>query len=175
MSTQAPGKDAGDRRARQQRRLFDQASAGARARLGFHDRDVLAEYVRPDEAVLAFHAAAQGSKNDPNIINITSIGIRRGAPTASIYGAAKGAVDAFTRAIAELAPAIRVNAVSPGVIITPFHDKVSTPQLFENWKNATPLKRNGEPRDVARAIQFLMDCSFLCGETVDVNGGQYMR
>jgi len=118
----------------------------------------------------------KASKQDPNIINITTIGIRRGAPTASIYGAAKGALDGFTRAIAvELAPDIRVNAVSPGVIVTPFHDKISTPQHFENWKNATPLKRNGDPVDIAKAIKFVAECDFLCGETVDVNGGQYMR
>jgi 3-oxoacyl-[acyl-carrier protein] reductase len=116
------------------------------------------------------------SKSDPNIVNLTTVGIRRGAPTASIYGASKGALDAFTRAIAvELAPAIRVNAVSPGVVVTPFHDKISTPQHFENWKNATPLKRNGAPLDIAKAIQFVVNCDFLCGETIDVNGGQYMR
>ena len=114
--------------------------------------------------------------DNPNIINTTTIGIRRGSPTASIYGASKGAVDAFTRSIAvELAPKIRVNAVSPGVIETPFHDKISTPEHFENWKNATPLKRNGKAIDIAKAVKFILENDFLCGETIDINGGQYMR
>ena len=113
---------------------------------------------------------------DPNIINVTTVGIRRGAPTASIYGASKGAVDVFTRSIAvELAPKIRVNAVSPGVVETPFHDNVSTQQHFENWRNSTPLKRNGQPIDIAKAIKFILENDFLCGETIDINGGQYMR
>lgn len=113
---------------------------------------------------------------DPNIINVTTVGIRRGAPTASIYGASKGAVDVFTRSIAvELAPKIRVNAVSPGVVETPFHDNVSTQQHFENWRNSTPLKRNGRAIDIAKAINFVLENDFLCGETIDINGGQYMR
>ena len=99
---------------------------------------------------------------DPCIINITTIGIRRGAPTASIYGAGKGAVDAFTRSIAvELAPKIRVNAVAPGVIETPFHDKVSTQQHFENWRDATPLKRNGQAIHIAKAVEFIIKNDFL--------------
>ena len=65
--------------------------------------------------------------SDPCIVNVTSVAIRHGAPTATFYGAAKAALDSFTRGIAkELAPTIRVNSVAPGVIITPFHDKVST-------------------------------------------------
>ena len=52
--------------------------------------------------------------SDPNIINVTSVAMRHGAPTATIYGASKGALDSFTRGIAkELAPDIRVNAVAP--------------------------------------------------------------
>ena len=62
---------------------------------------------------------------DPNIINVSSVAMRTGAPSAIIYGACKGAVDSFTRGLAnELAPGIRVNAVAPGVIDTPFHEKV---------------------------------------------------
>lgn len=113
---------------------------------------------------------------NPCIINTTTVGIRRGAPTASVYGASKGAIDAFTRAIAsELAPKIRVNAVSPGVIRTAFHDKISTPEHFETWRNNTPLKRNGEAIHIAKAVKFIIDNDFLCGETIDVNGGEYMR
>ena len=113
---------------------------------------------------------------DPCIINVTSIAARHGAPTATIYGAAKGAIDSFTRgAAAELAPKIRVNAVAPGVIDTPFHERYSTPQRMEGFRENTPLKRNGKPIHVARAIQFLIDNDYITGETIDINGGLFMH
>ncbi len=113
---------------------------------------------------------------NPSIVNISSIAIRTGAPSATIYGAAKGAVDVFTRGLAkELAPAIRVNAVAPGFILTPFHDKVSSPQLMETSRQNTPLKRLGEAGHIAEAIRFLIEAEFMTGETVDVNGGLFMR
>ena len=113
---------------------------------------------------------------NPAIVNISSIAVRTGAPTATIYGAAKGAVDVFTRGLAkELAPAIRVNAVAPGFIRTPFHDKVSTPELMETSRQNTPLKRLGEAAHIAEAIRFLIEAEFITGETIDVNGGLFMR
>lgn len=114
--------------------------------------------------------------NDPCIINISSVAMRHGAPTATIYGASKSALDSFTRGIAkELAPTIRVNAVSPGVIISPFHDKYSTPEQLEAWRDGNPLKKNGEPFHIAQAIKFIVENDFMNGETIDVNGGLYMR
>jgi 3-oxoacyl-[acyl-carrier protein] reductase len=114
--------------------------------------------------------------DDPNIINITSLAIRHGAPTATPYGAAKGAIDAFTRGAAkELAPNIRVNAIAPGVIITPFHDKVSSPEQLEIWRNDIPLKKHGAARHVAGAVKFILDNDFMTGETIDINGGHFMR
>ena len=112
----------------------------------------------------------------PNIINITSLAVRHGAPTATSYGAAKAAIDAFTRGAAkELAPTIRVNAIAPGVIITPFHDKVSTPEQLEMWLDMIPLKIHGEARDIARAVEFIINTDFMTGETIDINGGHFMR
>lgn len=114
--------------------------------------------------------------DDPNIINITSIAMRHGAPSATIYGACKGAIDSFTRGLAnELAPKIRVNAVAPGVIDTPFHKKVSTPEKMEKFKEATPIKRIGEAVHIAKTIKFLIENDFITGETIDVNGGLFMR
>ncbi|MEX0769204.1 MAG: SDR family oxidoreductase, partial [Balneolaceae bacterium] len=107
---------------------------------------------------------------DPSIINITSIAMRHGAPTATIYGATKGALDSFTRGLAkELAPDIRVNAVAPGVIETPFHERFSTEERMKKFAEATPLKRNGKSEHIATAIRFLIDNDFVTGETVDVN------
>jgi 3-oxoacyl-[acyl-carrier protein] reductase len=113
---------------------------------------------------------------NPSIVNISSIAIRTGAPSATAYAAAKGAVDVFTRGLArELAPAIRVNAVAPGFIRTPFHDKVSPPEYVEASRQNTPLKRLGEAAHIAEAIRFLAESDFITGETIDVNGGLFMR
>lgn len=112
----------------------------------------------------------------PCIINLTSIAMRHGAPTATIYGASKGALDVFTRGLAkELAPRIRVNAVAPGVIETPFHDQVTTAERLEQFRTATPLARNGRAEDVAHGIAFLIENQFTTGETLDLNGGLFMR
>lgn len=114
--------------------------------------------------------------DDPNIINLTSVAIRHGAPTATVYGAAKAAVDSFTRGIAkELAPAIRVNAVAPGVIITPFHDQVTSTEQLETFRQSNPLQRNGDPIHIAKAVHFIIENDFINGETIDINGGIFMR
>ena len=114
--------------------------------------------------------------SDPNIVFVTSIAARHGAPTATLYGACKGALDSFTRGLAkELAPDVRVNAVAPGVIDTPFHEKVSTPEKMEAFRQATPLQINGRAEHIADAIAFLSANTFATGETLDVNGGLFMR
>ncbi len=113
--------------------------------------------------------------DDPVIINMTSIAMRHGAPSATIYGACKGALDTFTRgAAAELAPKIRVNAVAPGVIETPFHEKVSTPEKMKTFRENTPLKRNGQAIHIAQAVKYLIENDFTTGATIDVNGGLFM-
>lgn len=116
------------------------------------------------------------STQDPNIVNVSSIVVRHGGPSATIYGAAKGAVDVFTRGLAkELAPSIRANAVVPGVIVSPFHDKVSTPEQIKSWAESNPLKRNGYPQHIASTIRFLTENDFINGESIDVNGGLFAR
>ena len=113
---------------------------------------------------------------NPSVVNVTSIAARHGAPTATIYGAAKGALDSYTRGAArELAPDIRVNAVAPGVIVTPFHDKYTAEERMQEMAAETPLRFNGEPEHIASAIAFLIDNTFVTGETIDVNGGLFMR
>lgn len=113
---------------------------------------------------------------DPNIVNMTSIAIRHGAPTATAYGASKSAIDSFTRGAAkELAPTIRVNAVAPGVIVTPFHEKYSTPERMQTFAGNTPLQRNGVSDHIAKAVVMLVENDFITGETIDINGGLFMR
>lgn len=116
------------------------------------------------------------SSQGPSIVNLSSIVVRHGGPGATIYAAAKGAVDVVTRGFArELAPDIRVNSVTPGVIDTPFHQKVSTPQQMEAWAANNPLKRNGGPEHIAQAIRLLVEDDFINGESIDVNGGLNIR
>lgn len=112
----------------------------------------------------------------PCIINMTSIAARHGAPTATLYGAAKGALDSFTRGAAkELAPTIRVNAIAPGVILTPFHDRFSPPERMDSIQTDTPLGRHGLSDEIAHAVTFLIENEFITGETIDINGGLFMR
>ena len=113
------------------------------------------------------------------IINVSSIAGRTGGgPGASAYASAKGGLISFTKALAkELAPhGVRVNAVSPGVIDTPFHDRFSTPEMMRNFVTAIPLGRVGTPMECANVIAFLASdaASYVVGETIEVNGGQLM-
>ncbi|QUI24663.1 SDR family oxidoreductase [Vallitalea pronyensis] len=115
----------------------------------------------------------------PSIVNFTSIaGWNSGGPGAGIYGASKAAVTTLTRALAkDLAEyGIRVNAVSPGTIDTPFHQatKEKDINLFNSWKKNILLQRFGQPSEVASVIEFLVSekASFLTGEIIQINGGQ---
>ena len=116
------------------------------------------------------------SNNDPIIINVSSLAIRHGSPSSILYGASKGAIDSFTRGLARaLAPKIRVNAVAPGVINTPLLRKFSNPEIMKKNIEETPIKRIGESNHVAHTIKFLIENNFITGETIDVNGGFFMR
>jgi 3-oxoacyl-[acyl-carrier protein] reductase len=113
------------------------------------------------------------------IVNISSIAARNGGgPGASAYASAKGGLISFTKALAkELAPhGVRVNAVSPGVIDTPFHERFSTPEMMRNFAAAIPLGRVGTPMECAQVIAFLASdaAGYVVGETIEVNGGQLM-
>lgn len=115
----------------------------------------------------------------PTIINYTSnAGWNAGGPGAGIYGTSKAGVHAITRALAkDLAEYnIRVNAVSPGTIDTPFHAQIKStkPEVFASWKNNIMLNRLGQPEEVANVVSFLAssDASFITAETVQIGGGQ---
>ncbi len=113
------------------------------------------------------------------IINIVSIAGRNGGgPGALAYATAKGALITFTKGLArELAPGgVRVNAVSPGVIDTPFHEVFSTPEMIRGFVAGIPMGRTGTSMECATAIAFLASgaASYIAGETIEVNGGQLM-
>ena len=115
----------------------------------------------------------------PTIINYTSNAAwNAGGPGAGIYGTSKAGVHTITRALAkDLAEyGIRVNAVSPGTIDTPFHKQIKStkPEVFASWAKNIMLGRLGQPEDVAGVISFLAsaDAAFLTAETIQVGGGQ---
>jgi 3-oxoacyl-[acyl-carrier protein] reductase len=124
-------------------------------------------------------AASMTERRAGAIVNVVSIAGRNGGgPGAGAYAAAKAGLIAFTKSLArELGPhGIRVNAVSPGVIDTPFHEVFSTPEMMRNFAAIIPLGRVGAPVECATAIAFLASdaASFVVGETLEVNGGQLM-
>ena len=114
------------------------------------------------------------------IINVTSIAARHGGgPGAVLYAAAKGFVSTMTRGHAKelVKDKIRVNAVAPGVIMTPFHERFSTPQMLEGFKATIPMNRLGTPDECAGAFLFLASeqmSGYMTGQILEVNGGQYM-
>lgn len=106
------------------------------------------------------------------IINVSSIWGEVGASCEVAYSASKGAVIAFTKALAkELAPsAVRVNSVSPGVIDTAMNAHLSEEEE-EELISEIPLGRMGSGEDVAKACLFLAECDYITGEVISVGGG----
>ena len=106
------------------------------------------------------------------IINVSSMWGQVGASCEAAYSATKGAVISFTKALAqELGPShIRVNAVCPGVIQTDMCANLDEDTL-EALRLQTPLETLGRPEDVAQAMVYLADASFVTGQILPVNGG----
>lgn len=112
------------------------------------------------------------------IVNFSSQAARDGGgPGAAAYATAKGAVMTYTRSLAkELGPKkIRVNAVTPGMIATAFHDTFTKPEVRTNVANATPLRREGNATEVADLVAYLAsdESSFITGTNIDINGGTF--
>ena len=112
------------------------------------------------------------------IVNLSSLAARDGGGGGALaYSAAKGAVLTLTRGLSkELAPRrIRVNAVSPGMIATTFHDTFTKPEVRQAVAARTSIGREGTAADVANAVLFLASgaSAYITGESVEINGGLY--
>lgn len=118
---------------------------------------------------------AQGSGS---VINLGSDAGRVGSSGEAVYSAAKGGVIAFTKATArELARSqVRVNCVCPGPTDTALFASIGGEKLREALERAIPLRRLGQPEDLANAVAFLAseEASFITGQTVSVSGGLTM-
>ena len=127
-------------------------------------------------AYLTTRAVAPYMPAGGTILNFSSqAGRDGGGPGASIYATSKGAIMTFTRAMAkELGPlGVRVNALCPGMISTRFHDTFTKDEVRKNVAGSTPLRREGNPQEVAATVAFLVseDAAFITGANIDINGG----
>ncbi len=123
------------------------------------------------------HMRRQGKGN---IVNVSSIAARNGGSAgAGIYAAAKGFISTLTHGLAKehAKDNIRVNAVSPGVILTPFHERYSTAAQLETARQTIPMGRFGSAEECVGVVLFLATdalSSYVTGQIIEVNGGQLM-
>ena len=131
------------------------------------DTNVKSAFLCSREVVNKMIADGGGS-----IINISSIWGEVGASCEVAYSASKGALIAFTKALAkELAPSnIRVNCVAPGVIDTQMNDHLTGNEM-EELIESIPLGRIGAPEEVGEAALMLAESSYITGEVLSVGGG----
>ncbi len=129
--------------------------------------------------VTKFAAPALREAQGASVVNLASLAGRKGGHAGSLaYSTAKGAVLTMTRAMSnELGPdLIRVNALAPGLILeTSFHNTHTTKESAAQTIAGIPIKRAGNPKDVAHATIFLAEQfdGFVTGATLDINGGVY--
>jgi len=138
------------------------------------ETNVVGAFVCAQEAVRRMSRSNGGEGG--GIVNVSSVAARSGAPHEYIdYAASKGALDSMTAGLArEVAPeGIRVNLVRPGFIYTDMHSDGGEPGRVDRLASGIPLKRGGEPEDVARAILWLLSdkAAYAVGTSLDVTGG----
>ena len=115
-----------------------------------------------------------------SVINVSSIAARHGGGAGAIvYAGAKGFISTATHGWAKevVADGIRVNAVSPGVIVTPFHERYSTPEQLKAMQATIPMNRLGTAEECAGTFVYLASdamSGYVTGQVIEVNGGQYM-
>jgi NAD(P)-dependent dehydrogenase (short-subunit alcohol dehydrogenase family) len=118
-------------------------------------------------------------KKGSSIINTTSVTAFRGSDHLIDYSATKGALLAFTRSLSAnlVEKGIRVNAVAPGPIWTPLIASTLSKKDVAEFGSDTPMKRAGEPKEVATCFLFLAseDASFITGQVLHPNGGEIVN
>jgi 2-hydroxycyclohexanecarboxyl-CoA dehydrogenase len=133
-------------------------------------------------AILCCHRVARGmsERGQGAIVNIGSDAGRVGSSGEAVYSATKGGVIAFTKALARelAAKGVRVNCVCPGPTDTALLAQVAevSPKLYDSLARAIPLRRIGQPGDIAPAVAFFASDSagFITGQTLSVSGGLTM-
>ncbi|TXI19362.1 MAG: pteridine reductase [Nitrosomonas sp.] len=123
---------------------------------------------------LAQAAAPYLKRQHGCVVNIVDIHAERPLKDYVIYNAAKGGLLSLTKSLAvEMAPAVRVNGVSPGPILWPEDGEWSDEAARQQIIASTLLKRCGEPDDIAKTVQFLIsDAPYITGQIIAVDGGR---
>jgi pteridine reductase len=123
---------------------------------------------------LAQAAAEELKRRHGCIVNIADIHAERPMQGHLLYNVAKSGLVALTKSLAqEMAPQVRVNAVAPGVIVWPEGEAWQDPEQRKRIVAHTLLKREGEPDDIAKAVQFLIvDAPYITGQVIAVDGGR---
>ncbi|MGQ0512411.1 MAG: SDR family oxidoreductase [Betaproteobacteria bacterium] len=151
-----------------------EAMSADRLRLMF-ETNVLGPFLCAREAIRRMSTKHGGQGGA--IVNISSGAARLGSPGEWVdYAASKGAIDTMTLGLAkELADEnIRVNCVRPGFVNTGIHAGAGEPRRIDRLRDTIPMKRGGEPEEVARAVLWLLgpEASYSTGAILDVTGGR---
>jgi NAD(P)-dependent dehydrogenase (short-subunit alcohol dehydrogenase family) len=129
-------------------------------------------------AVKALQAASTNFNTNgiPSVVLYSTVAVQRGMPFHATVSASKGAIEGLTRAIAsEWAPKARINCIAPSLTDTPLAGRLlSTPEKKAALGNNNPMKRIGEPTDVAEMTAFLLSdkASWMTGQVIHIDGGQ---
>jgi NAD(P)-dependent dehydrogenase (short-subunit alcohol dehydrogenase family) len=151
----------------------DEMDAGRLTRI--FNANILSSFLCAKEAVRRM-STKYGGKGG-SVVNVSSVASRLGSPGEYVdYAAAKGAIDTLTIGLSKevAAEGIRVNAVRPGFIYTDIHASGGEPGRVDRLKDAIPMKRGGQPEEVANAIVWLLsdEASYATGTFIDLGGGR---
>ncbi|QDQ93020.1 SDR family oxidoreductase [Rhodococcus sp. WB9] len=128
-------------------------------------------------AFLVVKHAARAMDDGGVIISLSSLNARQPGTGMSAYCSAKAGLAMLTEVAAlELAPrGIRVNAIAPGIVMTPLTTpSMSVPGVEDDYLANTPLGRSGTPEEIAEAAVYMTHASWLTGESLDLNGGAHL-
>ena len=112
---------------------------------------------------------------NPSCVFFSTVAVAQGMPFHSSIAASKGAIEGLTRSLAaEFSPTIRFNCISPSLTKTPLSEKITgNPKMAEASAQKHPLKRIGDPEDLAKVVRFLIsdDSSWITGQNIHCDGG----